>query len=194
MYETLKMMKSIITGEESKTDEKKLIETYKENLFPNILAYLYINNFGIISKTAELYPKLDDMDKASFCLQELDSCLQNYNSDKNTKFITFFIKCYKNRLRMETQRIMANKRKSFLFVQNLSEINNIGNDYLDYQDIELILNNYNLTTVEKKYCKLLNEGYSIKEIADKVYLKPISIYKKLTIIKQKILISNINFV
>ena len=59
-------------------------------------------------------------------------------------------------------------------------------------DTNTLLNEYNLTDTEKQQCKLLNMGYTIKEIARKLNLSQIAIYKRNSIIKQKILNSNIN--
>ena len=87
MNETLKMMKSILIGKEDTKDEIELINEYKENLSPNILAFMYVSNFGIIKSIADIWVKLDDADKASFCLQELDKALRTYKLDSNIKFI-----------------------------------------------------------------------------------------------------------
>lgn len=194
MYKTKKMMESILIGKESKVDEIKLIKEYQEKLSPNILAYFYCNNFGIIQRTSLFYPIITEEDKASFCLQELDKCLQIYKKEYDTKFITFFIKCYKNRLRMEMQLLNTNKRKTIFNssqVELYSDILYYENDIIE--NVEDILNNYNLTNYEKKQCELLDKGYTITEIADMLKLKPITIYKRLEKIKQKILKYDINF-
>ena len=111
MYETLKMMESIITGKEEKVDEIEIIREYQEKQSPNILAYFYIKNFGLITKASKTYSKLNYNDKASFCLQELDKCLQTYQLDVSIKFSTYFIKCYKRRLYAENGLLNTQKRK-----------------------------------------------------------------------------------
>lgn len=191
MEETLKMMKQILTGKECKVDETELINQYKEGLYPNILAYFYCNNYTIICKTNALYSIITDEDKASFCLQELDKCLLNYNSNNNAKFITYFLKCYKNRLRTETELLNTLKRKVNINYENLDEFSMISND-IEIEDINF-LDKYELTKQEKFQCKLLNMGYTIKEIAKIYKLTPIAIYKRQEKIKQKILNYNINF-
>lgn len=183
MKETLKMMKSILNGKESTKDENELIEEYKESLSPNILAYFFVHNFGLISKTGKLYPMLCDEDKASFCLQELDKALHNYKSG-NSKFITYFIKCYKRRLWAENQMLLHNNRKSFLNCENLDDINDYYED--EYFSIDEFCKNYNLSSDEKFYCNLYNYGYSTKDIASMVKKSIQCIYKKRKNILQKI--------
>lgn len=194
MEETLKMLKEIITGEEGKVNEKKLIEEYQKGLYPNILAYFFKSNYGIIINTNNNYPLLTDEDKASFCLQELDKCLQSFNLQQNVKFITYFIKCYKNRLRMESEQLLTQKRKilnTYDCIDDL-EISNYNED-IDL-DLDSVLNTYNLSNIEKIQCKLLEAGYTVKEIAFKLNVAPITIYKRNEKIKQKISGLSINFV
>jgi hypothetical protein len=185
MKETLKMMKSILTGKESKANEKEIIEEYKKDLCPNILAYFYSDNFGIIYKTSELYSLLSSEDKASFCLQELDKCLQNYNVNSNAKFITYFIKCYKNRLRVESQLLLYDKRKSIIQYRELDNISEVAD--LNIEDINLLLRDYNLTESETLQVKLLNYGYKIREIAKLLNITSSAVSQRNQIIKQKIL-------
>jgi hypothetical protein len=190
MQETLKMMKGILNGKERETNEKELIKQYKDGLLPNILAYFYTSNIGIISRTDALYPVLDSEDKASFCLQELDKSLQNFNLESSNKFITYFIKCYKNRLRMETEQLLTQKRKIALYTEELND--EYMND-MQLENIDMILSNYNLNDIEVKQCKLLNAGYTMKEIAKIFKQSTITIYKRNNKIKEKISTININF-
>ena len=188
MQETLKMMKSILTGEEGKVDEKELIKEYQEKLSPNILAYFYSDNYGLFCKINTLYPIINEEDKASFCLQELDKCLLEYNF--STKFMTYFCKCYKNRLRMETEKLMTYKRRINITISNIDNSNLIEESNI-IENEELLLNQYNLNNKEKEQCKLLNAGYTITEISNILKVKPITLYKRLEKIKQKVLTSNI---
>ena len=197
MYQTFKMMKSILTGKEKERSEQELINEYREKLSPNILSYFYCNNTGLIYSISRLYPILDNEDKASFCLQELDNCLRNYNNQFSAKFTTYFTVCYKNRLLSESEKLLTNKRKSLLNYTNIDDM--VDNVDLSIEDIELydndiLLETYNLSEQEKKQCKLLNMGYTIKEIAKILKTAEITIYKRNTRIKQKILNFDINFV
>lgn len=186
MKETLEMMKSILNGKEKKTNENELIKKYQERLYPNILAYFYVNNFGLIYKTSKLYPKLDDEDKASFCLQELDKCLQNYNFEKEVSFITYFIRCYKYRLNSENISLLCNKRKA---MNNYIEINNLLDIGIDdnIQDFDIVCDEYKLTIAEKYHCKLRIAGYSLKEISKLLKISTSAVSQRNAKIKQKIL-------
>ena len=95
MYQTLKMMKSILNGKECKVDEKELIMEYQEKLSPNILAYFYCNNFGLILQISKSYSLLSGEDIASFCLQELDLSIINKTNSKNIKIGELNIKVIK---------------------------------------------------------------------------------------------------
>ena len=189
MYETLKMMRQIVTGKEGNKSEIELIKEYKETLNPSILAYFYTNNFGLILEASNLYKYIDTEDKASFCLQELDKALITYKLKNNNLFMTYFIQCYKNRLRMETQQIMTDKRKVMLYTEDYegstNEIINKANSELE--NIDMILDEYNLTNIEKKQCLLLNAGFKIKEIASMLNLSASTIYSRNIKIKEKIL-------
>jgi len=186
MEETLKMMKSILTGKEKEQDEKELIENYQKELLPNILAYFFTSNIGIIMKANKLYPILDEEDKASFCLQEMDKCLRNYNLENNNKFITYFVKCYKNRLRMETEQLLTQKRKAILNYEELNEIT--YNNTYEIESVDLLLENYTLSKTEKNLCQLLYLGYSPKEIAKKLCYNVATIYHYIHKIQQKIIL------
>lgn len=189
MYETLKMMRQIVTGKEGNKSEIELIKEYKETLNPSILAYFYTNNFGLILETSNLYKYIETEDKASFCLQELDKALITYKLKNNNLFMTYFIQCYKNRLRMETQQIMTDKRKVILYTEDYkgstNEIINKANN--EIENIDMILDEYNLTNTEKKQCLLLNAGFKIKEIASMLNLSVSTIYSRNIKIKEKIL-------
>lgn len=192
MEETLKMMESILNGKEKLIDEKELIKEYRKNLSPNILAYFYSNNYLLFYRINNLYPIISNEDKASFCLQELDKRLQEYDLESNYKFITYFAKCYRNKLRMETEQLLVLKRKVLLYSEELKEDNHIINN-MEIDNIDFILDNYNLTDVEKHQCKLLNAGYKIKEIASLLHKSSTWIYHQNKEIKEKISNSLINF-
>lgn len=186
MQETFKMMKEILTGKEGKVLEKNLIAEYQEFLSPNILAYFYVRNFGLICKISNQYSIITNEDKASFCLQELDKCLQNYDLESNIKFITYFGKCYQRRLWAEKEMLNHKVRKVNMFCKDIDDLE-VSNTTDIITDEDLILSNYSLTEEEIKQCKLLNMGYTIKEIAKIFKLAPITIYKRNDRIKQKIL-------
>lgn len=188
MENTLRLMKSILNGKERNTNESELIKEYQESLSPNILAYFYVNNFGLITRISRLYPILTHEDIASFCLQELDKCIQNYDSNLNIKFTTYFSRCFKNKLRMEAEALQTQKRKSILNYTNIDNttIEPYSQD-IELSNIDFILDDYNLSLLEKLQCKLLHYGYSFKEIAGIFKQATITIYKRNEKIKKKIL-------
>lgn len=186
MEETLKMMKSILSGKEKKTNENELIKQYQEGLYPNILAYFYVNNFGLIYKTSKLYPKLDDEDKASFCLQELDKCLQNYKFEKEVSFITYFIKCYKYRLNNMIIAMNSNKRKIMSNYVDIDELQAISTENC-IEDFDIICNEYELTIQEKQHCRLRLAGYTLKEISKLLRISSSAVCQRNSKIKKKIL-------
>lgn len=183
MQETLKMMKSILNGKENQKNEKELIKEYQESLSPNILAYFYISNYGMISRLSNLYPTLDNEDKASFCLQILDISLQKFDSEKDTKFTTYFYKCFNNKLYLEYTKSKYKKRNA-----KLENIDNLQIAvYDDTNNIDNILNEYSLTDIEKKQCKLFNFGYTAKEIAKLFKISQSAVSQRNSKIKSKIL-------
>lgn len=188
MKETLKMMRSIITGKESEKSDMELIKEYKERLSPNILAYFYINNFGLIEGISRFYPVLLDEDKASFCLQELDKCLQNFEFNQS-KFSTYFYRCYKNRLYVEynKHKALKNKIESNWYYLEDTEVDRTKT-FIELED-NTIIEDWNITKEEKYQCKLLNFGYTIKEIANILGLSEQSVYYRNHKIKEKLLAS-----
>lgn len=191
MQETLKMMKSIITGEEVNYNENELILQYQQTKAPNILAYFFVNNYGIIKKTNLIYSILTSQDLASYCLQELDKCLLTMNVSKENKFITYFMKCLKNRLKAENNMLQMQKRKTILNYAELNE--NVPNFENNIEDINIILDNYKLSKLEQLQCKLLNAGYTCKEIAKILKITPATVSNRNFKIKQKILQNTFNF-
>lgn len=186
MEETLKMMKRILNGKENKLDENELIREYQEGLYPNILAYFYVNNFGLIYKTSKLYSKLDDEDKASFCLQELDKCLQSYKSDIGVTFATYFVTCYKYRLNNAVTALNSNKRKIIHNCINIDDLQAISTENC-IEDFDIICNEYELTIQEKQHCRLRLAGYTLKEISKLLRISSSAVCQRNSKIKKKIL-------
>lgn len=175
MNETLKMMKTLLLGYEKDIDLNELITEYSKNLNPNILAYAFITNFGVIYQTSKNYAMLDEEDKVSYCLQELDKCLCNYDSNKQCQFITYFLSCYKNRLRMETEQLLTQKRYANYITE---DIYNYSEKLYDEKELSIFsLADYDLTKDEVKHCELLDLGYTNKEIANILNISTQYVYK-----------------
>lgn len=183
MKETLKMLQQIIIGYEEGRSDEELIEEYKHTKKANILAYMFKQHYGIIHNTSLLYPILNTDDIASFTLQELDKALLNY--DGMVKFNTYFIKCLKNRFRVETKMLLHNKRKAIIDYESIDNYDSIYYD--DYFNFDDFVSYNHLTTNQKNVCKLIGDGYTIKEIS-KILNKSIPfVYKERYKIKKKIL-------
>lgn len=183
MKETLKMMKSIITGKEKELTQEQLIKEYQEKKSPNILAYMFVNNFGIISNICDLYAELDEQDRASFCLQELDKCLQQFAFISKSKFITFYANCLKNELATQITHINRAKRKSYLYCEQLNEEKMDNLTTYNLHSIE----DYGFTENEKMQFNLLLDGYTVKEIMNKLDKSIRKVYHTNKMIKEKIL-------
>lgn len=175
MKETLKMMRSIIVGYEKDKTINELLQEYKDNESPNILAYLYVTNFGVIQKFADKYKMIDTQDIASYSLQELDKAIKQYDFNSDCKFITFFVAYLKNRLRSEQELLMKHVRFANYFNEDLDSLHNIASDFeFDLFDLD----DYDLSEDEKNQCKMLIDGYSVSEIAEAFRLTKMSIYKR----------------
>lgn len=165
MKETLEMMKTILLGYEENVPLEELLAEYKKTLKPNILAYIFIKYYKTICNAGEIYTMLNKEDRASFCLQELDSCIHRYSFNRNCSFITYFITCYKNRLRMETEQLLAHVRYANYMTIDLDNCKTLPDTNDDLVLFDYLVSS-NLTKQELKHCKLLYLGYSNKDIAN----------------------------
>ena len=191
MEETLKMMRRIIVGYEKDMSTIQIINKYKHEQLPNLLAYLFVQNYGIIMNISRSYDLIDTQDVASLALQELDKSILIYDETKNCSFITFFVACFKNRLRYERQLLLSDIRKANFYSDSIHEIEEKIEDTTEYFEC-FDINNYNLSENEKKQCKLLLHGFSSKEISEMLKLSKQSICYRNKIIRKKLL-NNFNF-
>lgn len=185
MEETLKMMKQFIVGYERKLSIEELLKEYQENMSPNILAYLFISNYGVIYNVSKNYLLLTGDDKASLCLQQLDKCIYKYNSNMKCSFITYFLVCYKNLLRTETEQLFSHKRYANYITDDISDYQEMLSTDSDNINI-LDLDNYNLTQSQMQHCKLIVNGYSNKEISKILKVSVQYIYKLNEILGKKL--------
>lgn len=185
MEETLKMMKTVIEGYEKDKSIKELLEVYKSKQTPNILAYLFVSNFGIIIKVKNLFPLLDEQDVSSFSLQELDKAILNYDFNANCSFVTFFVACLRNRLRTESESLYNHIRFANYNTVDIDACFNLG-DGKDITD-ELEDYNSNLSEKEKEHCNMLLSGYTVKEIANLLNISTTCVYERSKKIGKKLL-------
>lgn len=193
MRETLKMMKQIIIGNEKERSIQELILEYKEFKSPNILAYLFVNNYSLIYTISNKYSRLQDEDKASLALQILDKCLLAYN-DKLSNFITYFYICYENSLQTQLTKIQSNKYKITLNCFDISDFENTLSYRDDYNlNVNDIINNSKLNKLQSDCCVLFSQGYTISDISKILNISVTYVYKLKQKIKEKILKNSTNF-
>jgi len=185
MKDTLEMMKNLVQGYEKEKTICELLLEYKEHQAPNVLAFLFVKNYGLIVNTGAKYTLLDDADVASFSLQELDKCILVYDETQHAQFSTFFCACLRNRLRHEQQLLACDLKFANYNVVDISECNNLYDDSLELETFDF--DSYGFTYNEKNLCKLLLDGYSVNEISKIFNLSPQAIYYRNKIIGKKIL-------
>ena len=187
MQETLKMMKQIIIGNEKERSLQDLLTEYKINKSPNILAYFYVNNFGLILKVCNKYKNILDEDKASYALQELDKCMLTYD-ETISNFSTFFSTYLDNALITLSIKKSTDKRKIIYNEENIDNLNNLSyEDNYNCFDIDMFCKDNDLSNIEINQCKLLYSGYSIKEIAKRFNISVQYCYQLNKNIKNKLL-------
>ena len=163
MRETLKMMRELIVGYEKDKEFEELLREYRELQSPNILAYLFVKNYGLISTFSREYPLLDTQDIASYSLQELDKALTQFVPEKDCGFNTFYGACLKNRFRSEQGLLQTDLRYANYCTEDFENHLELEDVNFDFELFDL--NNYSLTSKEKEQCKLYLEGYTTMEIA-----------------------------
>lgn len=185
MEETLEMMRSIVVGYEKDMSLCKLLLEYQEHQTPNILAFLFVQNYGLIVNISKKYNLLGEPDIASFSLQELDKCALHYDETIGAQFNTYFCACLKNRLRHEQQFLTTDLKFANYNIVDIGEYMDLPDDNFSFDVFDL--NNHDLTNEEKKQCNLILDGYSHKEIANMFGLSVQAIYYRNKIIGKKLL-------
>ena len=185
MRDTLEMMKLVVIGYEKTLSKIELIREYKKSQAPNILAYMFVDNYGILSNISINYKMLSKQDIASYCLQELDKAMFQFDENRQCSFITFFCQCFKNRLRCEQELLMTDIRYANYCVENIDE-------HLMLEDPSSLLEDFDFTDcslskIERRHCRLLLSGYSVKEISEKLNVTVQSIYNRNKKIGKKLL-------
>lgn len=172
MNNTLKTLSTIITEEFQAYNLEQLAEAYTKDLNPSILASAFSKCFDLTNYVAGQYFGLTSEDIASFSLEVLDFCLQNYVPGKCV-FTTYYTTILKNRFRQETQSLSTHKRKVAIYSDSLDGLMEEGFDvsdntdsYLDSTDALMEnLSSLNLRELERNYCHLVATGYTNKEIS-----------------------------
>ena len=188
MQGTYEMLKQVLRGDEDKYDDLTLLKEYKDKLSPNILAHFYCKNYKMICGLCKLYPLITEDDKSSICLQVLDKCLQTYDETKSVKIMTYFMKCLRNELIEHQHHKLGVDRFNTItiYVEEYPEIDS-GEDLLDSCIGDDFILYYGLSEKEVLLCRLINDGYTIKDISKRVGLTTRAVYKNISKIKEKFL-------
>jgi DNA-directed RNA polymerase specialized sigma24 family protein len=172
MNNTLKTLSTIIIEAHQQYSLEQLADAYKKDLNPSILASAFSKCFDLTNYVSAQYFGLNSEDIASFSLEVLDLCLQNFTPD-NCAFTTYYTTVLKNRFRTETQALSTQKRKVAIYSDSLDVLMEDGFDVSDTVDTYLEsrdalmenLKSCNLRELEKDYCNLLAVGYNNSEIS-----------------------------
>lgn len=171
MNRTLNMLSNIITEDTQDMTLEQIAEVYEESLNPSLLALAFKKTFKLIISVSNNYYGLTEEDIVSFSLEKLDMCLQTYKSSQ-ANFSTYFTTNLMNKFREETQALNTHKRKAMFFSDSYEAMLENGFDLIactiEEDNFIESLREYNLTTKELQYCELLIDGWTNKDISDKM--------------------------
>lgn len=148
---------------------EQLSSLYRQQKQDAIVAEAFERVKKMVIVNNRQYPYFETCDTISFALEQLEMCLLTYVPGSRNKFITYFCKVYKNKLRTETQYLFTDKRKTLRYTVNMTDLLNKGVDFSDgkYVDDRILCLPNTLTDREMQYCFLLATDYgSNQEIAD----------------------------
>lgn len=171
MLRTLNILSNIIMEDTQDMTLEQIAEVYGESLNPSLLALAFKKTFKLIIYVSRNYYGLSDEDIASFSLEKLDDCLLTYKNGQ-ASFSTYFTRTLHNKFREETQALNTHKRKAMFFSDSYEAMLEDGFDLIactiEEDNFIESLHEYNLTTKELQYCELLLNGWTNKDISDKM--------------------------
>lgn len=147
---------------------EQLSSLYRLTQQQSIIAEAFEQLKRLIQISNNQYPHFEIADSVSFALEKLEMCLLTYVPGSGTKFSTYFMKVYKNKLREESQYLNTHKR---CVIYNSTSLNYLMEEGFDLATNKTIDSNTlvlpkTLTKRERQYCELLAMDYgSNKEIA-----------------------------
>jgi len=104
--------------------EKEMIQDYKKGKNESeIVAKIFCSNFGYFFDSARKYKSVDSDDKASYALQSIHEVLQDFDEDRNVKFMGLVILYFERKLNKEIEYQNYKKRKDY--VDSLDRIKEI---------------------------------------------------------------------
>ena len=171
MLRTLNILSNIIMEDTQDMTLEQIAEVYGESLNPSLLALAFKKTYKLIIYVSRNYYGLSDEDIASFSLEKLDDCLLTYKNGQ-ASFSTYFTRTLHNKFREETQALNTHKRKAMFFSDSYEAMLEDGFDLIactvEEDNFIESLHEYNLTTKELQYCELLLNGWTNKDISDKM--------------------------
>lgn len=173
MNDTLKTLSQLITPKYEQMSLEQLAEVYTKDFNPCVLASAFSKTFKLIISISHKFFGFSSEDIASFSLEMLDRSLQTFVNN-GTLFTTYFTTVFRNKLREESEKLSTDKRKVYMHSTSLDALVDSGFDICTYDNIydnnSLInsLSVYGLDSREIKYCNLILDGYTNKEISQKL--------------------------
>lgn len=165
------MLSNIIMEDTQDMTLEQIAEVYGESLNPALLALAFKKTHKLIMYISRNYYGLTEEDIASFSLEKLDDCLLTYKKDQ-ASFSTYFTRTLHNKFREETQALNTHKRKAIFFSDSYEAMLEDGFDLIacaiEEDNFIETLQEYNLTTKELQYCELLLNGWTNKDISEKM--------------------------
>ena len=203
MLETYKMFSNIRVAEYSGLTNEQLALAYQaEDLKPEILAEMYCRNYAILYKVSSKYFSINDDDKASIIVMDLNDTMQYYSEDNGVKYLTFALYSITEKLSVFVTKQHRKKRilvGQELSLDNITEDNDssIGdNTYFenicdergyDLTELSCVINVANLTLNEKKVCYLyMSNTYTKDEIAEKLNVTRQTVYHIIASLQNKL--------
>lgn len=196
--ETYKMMVKVSEHIEE-TNEAKLVEMYNSGRESEVLAKLFIDNYGIINKVSSKYLSIEGEVADSIALESLEKSIENYSINGKSKLSSYFVTIYKRDLVDEYRKLKADKRKIDDDADSVDYLTDGENGEFGityetnslYHEDELTMNFDEmdfLTPNEKKilnYYKKANFKCNQKDVAEELGVKPSSISRALKRLEKK---------
>ena len=190
MLGTLNMLSTLIIEETRDMTLEEIAEAYRESLNPSLLALAFEKTYQLIIYVSRNYYGLSDEDIASFSLEKLDDCLLTYKNDQ-ASFSTYFTRTLHNKFREETQALNTHKRKAMFFSDSYEAMVENGFDLvacpIEEDNFIESLHEYNLTTKELKYCELILDGWTNKDISDKMEISVMTLSNMRRKLREKLM-------
>lgn len=208
MNDTYNHLKKLAILHKGPTDLNRCAVEYQEKKCPITFSFVFCEIFPMIVSTSKQYYNLNGFDVASFAMEELDKALLEFDTERGSKFTTYFFRNLNFKLRGEQTITLNQVRKanynavSFTQLATPSDhadepnsfdvlLEKVEHGYGRFELSASISSSPHLSENEKKYCQLIlndavNKDTEIAEIlgissAAVTYIKQ-SLKKKMKLI------------